>query len=124
MVSSTPRLPAEGRSSWLAVGVLVLAMLAFDAWVVWAGRSPGRVPGSVSETVFLVLRGGHERTWAPGRLDEGTGVQCVHRGLDVVAKVPAAGRTVTRSVESASAGRLTLVLAHRADGSVRARCLD
>jgi len=113
----------EGLSSWLAIAAIVLAALAFDAWVTLGGRSPGRVAGSLSETERLTLEGGQHRTFAPGRAPEGTVFACVNAGLRVAARVPPPGHTLHLSIPP-PAGRFgaTLAIATRPDGSVRIAC--
>ncbi len=123
MLSSAGSAPTEGRSSWLAVAVLVLAILAFDAWVVWAGPSPGRIAGNPSAGVPFAFRIGYDRVYAPGRMVEGTPAACKGGGAVVTATVPPAGQTLSRHADARSGRGVTIVLAHRRDDSVRIRCL-
>jgi hypothetical protein len=115
--------PTEGRSSWIAIAALLAALLVFDGWVTLAGRSPGRVPGSLSATALVELEGGQTRTFAPAAAPEGTVLACVHAGLRVAARVPAPGRSVRRVlVPPQGSGRATLTIATAVDGTVRVGC--
>jgi hypothetical protein len=115
--------PTEGRSSWIAIAALLLALLVFDAWVTLAGRSPGRIPGSLSETALVELEGGQTQTFAASAAPEGTVFACVHAGLRVAGRVPAPGRRVRRVlVPPQGSGRATLTIVTRAEGSVRVGC--
>jgi hypothetical protein len=123
MVSSARPASTEGRSSWLAIAAMVLAMLAFTAWLALGGRSPGRVPGSLSEGAFLSLHAGQSSTFRPGRMDEGTLIACENSGLRVLAAVPARGKLASRRLFAPTGpGQVTLRIAHRSDDSVRIVC--
>jgi hypothetical protein len=123
MVSSVRAAAPEGRSSWLAVAAIVLSMLAFEAWIVFGGTSPGRIPGSLSESPILTLQVGRTSTFKPGRMDEGSVLACQNSGLTVAAAVPSRGHAVSRHVEpTVGVVGVTITVAHRADGSVSVRC--
>ena len=123
MVSSTRAARSEGWSSWLAVAAIVFAMLGFEAWVVFGGTSPGRVPGSLSESPIVTLQAGRTCTFRPGRLDEGSVIACQNNGLTVAAAVPARGHAVSQHVEpTVGIFGVTIAIVHRADDSVSSRC--
>jgi hypothetical protein len=123
MVSPARPASTEGRSSWLAIAAIVLATLAFTAWLTLGGRSPGRVPGSLSEGAFLNLHAGQSGTFLPGRMDEGTLIACENGGLRVLAAVPARGKLASRHLFAPiGAGEVRLRIAHRSDDSVRIVC--
>jgi hypothetical protein len=123
MLSPTRAAPSEGWSSWLAIAGIVVAMLGFDAWVVLGGKSPGRVPGSLSESPILTLQAGQTSFFKPGRMDEGSVIACQNDGLTVAAAVPAPGHARSRHVEPPlGISGATITVVHRADDSVSARC--
>jgi hypothetical protein len=123
MVSSPRIAPSEGRSSWLAVGGIVLAMLGFEAWIVFGGTSPGRIPGSLDASPIVTLQVGRTSTFRPGRMDEGSVIACQNNGLTVAAAVPARGHAVSQHVEpTVGISGATIAIVHRADDSVSARC--
>lgn len=123
MVSPARPASTEGRSSWLAIAAIVLATLAFEGWLTLGGRSPGRVPGSLSEAAFLDLHAGQSSTFRPGRMDEGTLIACESGGLRVLVAVPGRGKLASRRLFAPTGlGQVTLKVAHRSDDSVRIVC--
>jgi hypothetical protein len=123
MVSPTRASPLEGRSSWLAIAAIVVAMLAFDAWLVYGGRSPGKIAGSSTESPILTLHAGQTSTFKPGRMDEGSVIACQNSGLTVSAAVPGRGKVASQHLEPATGpGGATITIVHRSDDSVTARC--
>jgi hypothetical protein len=123
MVSPTRAAPLEGRSSWLAIAAIIVAMLVFDAWLVYGGRSPGKIAGSLSESPILTLHAGQTSTFGPGRMDEGSVIACQNNGLTVAAAVPGRGKVASQHLEPATgAGGVTIAIVHRGDDSVTIRC--
>ncbi len=123
MVSPTRAAPSEGWSSWLAIAGIVVAILGFDAWLVFGGKSPGPVAGSLSETPILTLHVGQTSTFKPGRMDEGSVIACENNGLTVAGAVPARGHASSQFIApTVSISGVTIRIVHRSDDSVTARC--
>lgn len=122
MVSAGRPAPNEGWSSWLAVAALAALLLVVEAWIAWGGTSPGRVPGSLSETPVLELVAGQSRRFDPGRIDEGSVIACSNNGITVSAAVPRRLRFVSRHLDAVAGLGVTIEVVHRSDGSVRVRC--
>jgi len=122
-MNSSVRRGTEGLASWLAIAAVLAVLLVVDAWVVFGGRSPGKVAGSLSETGLVELEGGQRRVFAPASAPAGTVLACVHAGLRVAGRVPAPGRTFRVHLPPPDGpGGATLTIATRADGSVHVRC--
>jgi hypothetical protein len=123
MAPSVRSAPVEARSTWLGVLAIVLAILAFDAWLTLGGASPGKVGGSLSESPILSMYGGQTKVFKPGRLDEGSVIACSNEGIVVSAAVPQQGRHVTAHIDSPTGNtHADLKIDHRSDGSVRLVC--
>ena len=122
MVSSLDRAPAEGRSSWIAVGAIVLLTLLAPMWIAFGGTSPGVIEGSTLGSPIVILPRGEQKTFAPGRMDEGSVLACQASGLTVSAAVPAAGRSVAVHQDPVTGFGVTTRIFHLADDRVRLRC--
>lgn len=122
MVSSVDRMPAEGRSSWVMVVVIVLLTLLPPMWIAFGGTSPGAIPGSSVGAAIYTFQTGQHRLFAPGRMDEGSVLACQANGLTVSAAVPAAGRSIAVHQEPVTGYGVTTRISHLADNSVLVRC--
>ena len=122
MVSSVDRMPAEGRSSWIMVVVIVLLTLLPPLWIAFGGTSPGVIPGSSLGAPIFTFEQGQQRTFAPGRMDEGSVLACQANGLTVSAAVPAAGHSVSAHQNPQTGYGVTTRISHLADDRVVVRC--
>jgi hypothetical protein len=123
MLSPSRLAPWEGWRSWLAIAGIVVAILGFEAWIVFGGTSPGGIAGSLSETAVLTLRIGQTSNFGPGRMDEGSVVSCENAGLVVSAAVPPRGRTTSHFIPpTVGISGVTIRIVHRNDDAVTVRC--
>jgi len=113
----------EGRSTWFAVAAIVLLTLLAPMWIAYGGTSPGPIEGSSLGAPIYLFELGQQRTFAPGRMDEGSVLACQANGLTVSAAVPASGRSVSAHQDPAGGGYgVTTRISHLADDRVVIRC--
>ena len=123
VLSPAAGLPRERRRTWLAVAALAGAFLLCDLWILAAGPSPGKVPGSLTEEAAATTDGSHPLVrFAPGRLAAGELVACVTNGLRIKASVPVPGVSTQTHADGVSHGGATLRLHTAPDGTVWAHC--
>lgn len=113
---------AEGKTTWLLVGLLVLVFLAVPLWSVFGGAAPG-LPQPTPARPAAMLEAGQKIAFAPGDLAVGDGLVCESGGLTVGAWVPRPGRTTrARLVNADATGTASIEIHTRNDGAVIARC--
>jgi hypothetical protein len=113
---------AEGRTTWLLVGVIMLVFLAAPVWSLVVGSAHGSVP-STPATPVATLAAGQTRVFAPGDLVVGDGLSCESRGLAVGAWVPKPGHTTRSQLHSASGTwTVSIEIRTRDDSTVIVRC--
>ena len=72
-------LRAEGRITWLLVGLLVLVFLAVPLWIMYGGAAPATLRPTPAKPV-ATLEEGQKIAFAPGDLVVGDGLICESRG--------------------------------------------
>ena len=115
-------LRAEGLTTWLPAGLLVLAFLAVPLWTLFGGTAPRTLRPTPAKPV-ATLEAGQKIAFASGDLVVGDGLICESGGMSVGAWVPNPGHTTHSRQVNADATRVaTIVIRTRDDGTVIARC--
>ncbi len=113
--------PAEGKTTWLLVGLVALVFAAVPLWTL--GRSASsRLPTLPADPV-ATLEAGQKIAYAAGDLKPGDGLVCQSGGLNVGALVPKSGHTSgARQVNANSTWTASITIRARDDGAVIVRC--
>ena len=115
-------LRAEGLTTWLPAGLLVLVFLAVPLWTLFGGTAPRTLRPTPAKPV-ATLEAGQKIAFASGDLVVGDGLICESGGMSVGAWVPNPGHTTHSRQVNADATRVaTIVIRTRDDGTVIARC--
>jgi hypothetical protein len=115
-------LRAEGRTTWLVVGLLLVVFLAVPLWTLFGGVAPKTLRPTPAKPV-ATLAAGQKIAFAPGDLIVGDGLLCESAGMSVGAWVPNPGHSTHSRQVNADATRVaTIVIRTRDDGTVIARC--
>lgn len=113
---------AEGKTAWLAIGLVAAVFAAPPLWIRFGGTAPGPLPPTPANPV-AVLEGGEKIAFASGDLVAGDGLLCESRGLRVGGWVPKPGHTTrSRVVAADSSWTASIRIRSRADGAVIVRC--
>jgi len=115
-------LRAEGRTTWLLVGLLLLVFLAVPLWTLFGGTAPKTLQPTPAKPV-ATLAAGQKIAFAPGDLVVGDGLICESGGMTVGAWVPERGHSTHSQQVNADATRVaTIEIRTKDDGTVIARC--
>ncbi len=113
---------AEGKTTWLLVGVLMLVFLVVPLWTLFGGAAPRALQPTPAKPV-ATLEAGQKIAFAPGDLAVGDGLICESGGMSVGAWVPKPGHaTHSRQVNADATRVATIEIRTRDDGTVIARC--
>jgi hypothetical protein len=113
---------AEGRTTWLLVGLIALVFAVVPLWTLFGGAAPRPLPPTPADPV-ATLEAGQKIAFASGDLAVGDGLMCESGGLRVGAWVPKPGHTTRSRLANANATWTASIQIHtRNDGSVIVRC--
>ena len=113
--------PAEGKTTWLLVGLIALVFAAVPLWTL-GGSASGRLSTLPTDPVAM-LEAGQKIAFAAGDLRAGDDLVCESGGLSVGAVVPEPGHTSkARQVNANSTWTASITIRTRDDGAVVARC--
>lgn len=113
---------AEGKTTWLLVGLIVLVFLAVPLWTLFGGARPGPLTPTPANPV-ATLETGQKIAFAAGDLTVGDSLACESGGLTVGALVPKPGHTSSaRQVNANSTWTASIHIRTRNDGAVIVRC--
>jgi hypothetical protein len=113
---------AEGKTTWLLVGLLVLVFLPVPLWTLFGGAALRPLQPTPAKPV-ATLEAGQKIAFAPGDLAVGDGLMCESGGLSVGAWVPKPGHTTRSRLVNANATWTASIQIHtRNDGAVIVRC--
>ena len=115
-------LRAEGRTTWLLVGLLLVVFLAVPLWTLFGGTAPKTLQPTPAKPV-ATLEAGQKIAFAPGDLVVGDGLICESGGMTVGAWVPKPGHATHAQQVNADATKVaTIGIRTKDDGTVIARC--
>lgn len=113
---------AEGKTTWLLVGLIVLVFVAVPFWIRFGGAASGSLPPAPANPV-AILEEGQKIAFAAGDLAVGDGLACEAGGLVVGAWVPKPGHTSNaRLVNGDATSTASIKIQARDDGVVIVRC--
>lgn len=113
---------AEGKTTWLLVGLLMLVFFAVPLWTLLGSGAHSPLQATPASPVAS-LEAGQKIAFAPGDLTVGDGLLCESGGLSVGAWVPTPGHTTRSRLVNANATWTASIEIHtRDDGTVIARC--
>ena len=111
---------AEGKTTWLLVGLIALIFVPVPLWILFGGTAPRPLPALPARPV-AILEDGQKIAFAAGDLAVGDGLICESRGLRVGAWVPKPGHT-TRSQLVGNNWTASIQIHTQDDGAVIVRC--